>query len=314
MDVTDRACYVCHRSGNPIIADEPIETRFGMQVLPEERYRFVRCRGCSTLYVDSDVDEEHLSRLYSSETVEGVLDILQLDDHDQLTVLRLSEFEAHWELMKRFRGVSEGDRLLDFGCQTGEFAAIARKDGVRPSGVELSTDYARIAADRWGVGSVVHSGPLDEAPFRAGEFAFVSAFETLEHMCDPLHALRQLRRWLASDGLLAVSVPSSDYFHLKYWVLARSPMRVLARRLRLTSDSARVLPHTHIFNFSPQSLAMLLQRGGFDPLLVSPTGWHGRTRLVGEPVSELLWRVSRRRLALSPSVFALARPSAGPSS
>lgn len=308
-----RRCYVCQRSDNPVIADEPIETRFGMNVLPEDRYRFVRCHGCSTLYVDSDVDDAYLTRLYSSETVAGVLDILELDDHDELTAVRIPEFSAHWELMKRFRSPSSGDCLLDFGCQTGEFGAIAQRDGPRMFGVELSPDYASIAAERWGGGSTIHSGMLEDAPFSREQFAYITAFETLEHMCDPVTALRQFNEWLRDDGILAISVPSSDYFHLKYWVLARSPAKYLARRfLGKVNRSFQVLPHTHIFTFSPASVSMVLQKAGFEPIFVSPTGWHGRWRLVGGLLSQWLWRLSRRRIALAPSVFALARrPSSG---
>jgi hypothetical protein len=42
-------------------------------------------------------------------------------------------------------------------------------------------------------------------------------------MCDPIYALRRLRSWLSADGVLALSVPSSDYFRFEFWLLRNSP-------------------------------------------------------------------------------------------
>lgn len=304
-----RPCYVCGVSENRVVAAEPMEHRYGKPVLPDATYRFVRCSRCSTMYVDCEVSDEHLTDLYVSETVEGVPEIAGGLSLDQLVVDRLPEFEAHWAVLKQHRPVAAGDELLDFGCQTGEFGSVAQRDGVRPSGIELSPSYAGAARNLWGDGSVVHSGPIDGAPFAQDQFAYITAFETLEHMCDPIGTLRALRPWLRADGLLALSVPSTDYFHFKYWLLKESPVRGAGRRVagrRSSSHEFRALPHTHIYNFSHTSVRLLAERAGFEPISVGVTGWHGPNRRIMTPLSRAIERFSKGRIGMAPSLFLVA--------
>ena len=307
---TSRTCYVCGRGDNPIIAVEPIERRFGRTVLPEDNYVFARCRGCRALYVDSDVTDAYLADLYGSETADSIVELTGGRSHDDIVASRLSEFRLHWDAMKQCRPVQDGDELLDFGCQTGEFGTVAQRDGVRPHGIELSPSYAATARRVWGQDSTVHPSAGGDAPFFDGQFSYITAFETLEHMCDPIAALRTMAPWLRDDGIFAMSVPSADYFHLKYWVLKKSPigsalMPILARNKPAYRRQA--LPHTHIYNFSYPSLRVLLHRGGFRPISVSPTGWRGGAARLGRLIDRTFERLPGLEIGLAPSLFALAK-------
>ena len=306
---TSRRCYVCGRSDNPVVAVETIERRYGRPVLPEDNYVFVRCRGCRTLYVDSDVTDAYLADLYGSETAESIVELTGGRSHDDIVVSRLSEFQLHWDAIKGCRPVQASDQLLDFGCQTGEFGTIAARDGVRPHGVELSPSYASSAKEAWGEGSMVHSGAMRDAPFSDGQFSYITAFETLEHMCDPIAAMRSMATWLREDGIFAMSVPSADYFHLKYWVLKKSPVGQVVMPLLARNKPAyrrQALPHTHIYNFSFNSVRVLLQRGGFRPISVSLTGWRGRQAGIGSLIGRRLERLPCVEIGLAPSLFAIA--------
>lgn len=303
-ETTSRQCYVCGTAGNPIVAVEKSEERFGMPVMPEGVYRVARCRDCATLYVDSDVTDAYLAKLYEAETTEWVEDLF---DRSGLVSRRLPEFQAHWTDMKAVRPPRKGDRLLDIGCQTGEFGSVPQADGVTPNGVDLSPDYAAQCRKRWGAPAEVHCGPLATAPFAEGSFQYVSALETLEHVCDPIEELKKLRRLVSSDGIVAMSVPSTNYFHLKYWLLRRSPAapvlsKVMARRLKFYET--QVLPHTHIYNFSDRSVRLLLKRAGFETVLSKPTGWPGSLM---NQAAGLVDRVAR--ISMAPSVFAIGRPA-----
>ena len=307
--ISPRPCYVCGATGNPVVAREPVEHRFGKPLMPEGTYEFVRCRRCSTLYVNSAVDDEYLAEIYANETVESVKDIPG-GDHSAIVDLRLPEFRRHWAELRRLCPPRSGDELLDVGCQTGDFGMLPMADGVTPHGVEMSRSYADTCLKRWGASSVVHCGPVATAPFMPGHFRFVTSFETLEHTCDPLSVLERMREWLAPDGAVAISMPSSDYFHFKFWLLRRSPLRglmALAFRHRSSFYDRQVLPHTHIYNFSMASMRLLLERAGFAPVLVSLTGWHGGAGPVLGAVGHGLAMLSGSRIGFAPSVFAIAR-------
>jgi 2-polyprenyl-3-methyl-5-hydroxy-6-metoxy-1,4-benzoquinol methylase len=285
--------------------------------MPEGVYRFARCRACGTLYVDSDVTDEYLRHIYTQESPEAVEAMIGGMEHRQIVAVRLPEFRRHWNAMRRLRPPRPGDQLVDVGCQTGDFGRIAQSDGVQPHGVELSTAFAATCRRLWGPAALVHEGNCLDAPFRRGRFQYVSAFETLEHLCDPVQVLRQVREWLSPDGIVALSVPSSDYFQFKFWLLRSSPIasgldRTLHRHLVRGTDN--VLPHTHIYNFTDAGLRLILDRSGYEPVHIGPTGWHGRTRALAAPLSGLAFQLTRTAtgsaIAIAPSLFALARPVA----
>jgi 2-polyprenyl-3-methyl-5-hydroxy-6-metoxy-1,4-benzoquinol methylase len=313
METTDRACYLCGATENPIVATEAVEHRFGRPLIPEGIYRFARCRHCSTLYVDSDVSQEYLDQIYEPESEESISEATGGITHDWMISLRLPEFEHHWNEMKKQRPPAPGDQLLDLGCHTGEMGSVAARDGVIPNGIELSRQYAAHCRRTWGGPSRVHCGSVFEAPFERGEFQYISAYEVLEHMCDPARALLQMREWLAPDGLLAVSMPSSDYFHFKYWLLRDSPVARITRSVFAHYSvfyRRQILPHSHIFNFSHASMRLLLERGGFETVAVGLTGWHGRAGALLNPLGRLLEWTSNSKLGIAPSLFAMARPLA----
>lgn len=309
--IVARTCYICGTGENPVIASESVEHRFGRPLMPEGVYDFVRCRNCSTLYVDSDVDEPYLASIYEHETILTGREGLSVDvAHRQVLDLRLPEFQHHWSLLKRFRPPRSVDRLLDMGCQMGDFGELARQEGVRPHGIELSSDYASRCRVRWQDPQSVHEGPLSTARFPKEHFQYIAAFETLEHILDPIGALKQFHGWLAHDGLVAFTVPASDYFHLKFWLLRTSWLSSIFRPLMERYREfyvKQVLPHTHIYNFSQSSAKQMLKRAGFEPVYIGLTGWHGPVGRTLAPISSLLSLVSRRRLSVAPSIIAIGR-------
>jgi SAM-dependent methyltransferase len=315
--VVSRPCYLCGTRDNPLIAEEPIEHRFGRPLLPEPTYRFVRCRSCGTLYVDSDVTDEYLSDLYRHESIDVAQGGASVDEaHARVAALRLPEFRRHWDLLRSVRPPRVGDRLMDFGCQMGDFAALAIPSGVIPNGIELSEVYAVACRARWGSESLVHCGPIASAPFAPGSLQYITAFETLEHICDPVSTLRQMSAWLAPGGVLALSVPSSDYFHFKYWSFTHSPFAGVLRRYfrrRAVFYERQVLPHTHIYNFSPASIRVMLQKAGLRLRYLRLTGWHGSTGPAFDVLGRSIAFVMRGKIAFAPSVFVVAeRADGGP--
>jgi len=305
-----RACYVCGTRNNPLIAEEPVEHRSGRPLLPEPTYRFVRCRACSTLYVDSNVTDDYLIDLYKHEGIETDQGGATAEEaHARVVQLRMPEFTRHWELLRSVRPPVKGDRLMDFGCQMGDFAALAMPSGVIPCGIELSEVYAAACRARWGGESIVHCGLIATAPFAPGSLQYVTAFETLEHICDPVGTLRQMGAWLAPGGVLAFSVPSSDYFHFKFWLLTRSPAASLLRsyfKRRTHFYERQVLPHTHIYNFSPKSVRMVVEKAGLRLRYLRLTGWHGSTGPALDFLGRSIFAFSRGRVAFAPSFFAVA--------
>ena len=290
-------CYVCHSLRNrPKLSESPIEYRFGKPVLPAETYSQRECRDCGLLFADCDVTEEYIDSLYASESVEWQKEFTGASA--EIGVSRVAEFRT---LARRMFDIKpwtseQPAKILDFGCQTGEFNEVAKSiASVDPYGVELSQDYAEHAAKRWG-NDHVHVGHLETAPFTPGMFDYISAQEVLEHLCDPLAVARKLRELIKPDGLLLVSVPSADYFVLK------------KRLYDAAGRRGQALVHTHIFNFTPASMRKMLASAGFEVTHSFGIGWHGRARTIGNLGSDVLATLTLGKRVFSPSLVCFARP------
>lgn len=302
-----RTCRICGSGNNPIVAAErPCALWYDKPWMPEDHYTLIRCRACGNLYVDSDVTEEYLMTLMSVEVPE-FSEKTTYEGDAEVEATRIGELANNWELIKRVRKPHAGEKLLDYGSAWGAFGNIAQQDGVIPNGVELQPQAVRSSLKLWGEG-LVHDGPLETAPFHSGEFKYISSFETLEHLFDPVKVLRKLKDFLADDGILTISVPSADYFMFKYWLYRKQPFSAWMRRhMPGNMQGGRVLIHNHINTFSVRSAALMLRKAGLRPVYVTSVGWRGgRAGRACSLVGDALWALSGHRVAFAPSIFMVA--------
>ena len=97
-----------------------------------------------------------------------------------------------------------GAQVLDFGSGSGEFIALVQEAGCEVVGIEPSRAYAAFARRRYGVTVIEDES---QASFAPEYFDVITTHHVLEHLRDPVDALRRLARWLAPNGVLYVSVP-----------------------------------------------------------------------------------------------------------
>ncbi|MBI4569152.1 MAG: class I SAM-dependent methyltransferase [Planctomycetes bacterium] len=142
-------------------------------------------------------------------------------------------------------------RLLDVGCGNGHHLAVAREHGWTVEGVEM--DARRAARAREVFGLFVVQGAFEEAAARIeGRFDAVLMSNILEHLVDPVGALRAVAGLLAPGGMAYVDVPNF----------------ASARVLILGGNTPHLEPREHLWQFEPATLAALARRAGLRPAAV----------------------------------------------
>ncbi|HEY7203272.1 MAG TPA: class I SAM-dependent methyltransferase [Methylomirabilota bacterium] len=134
-------------------------------------------------------------------------------------------------------------RYLDVGCGSGGALGVAQALGWQVAGVEVdevAAKKARRFTER------VHVGDLLGAPFGPGEFDVVTSFHVLEHVPDPVAAVRRMLGWLDRDGLLVLEVPNAGG---------------LGARLFGRAWSGLELPR-HLSQFTPGTVERVVTRAG----------------------------------------------------
>lgn len=142
-------------------------------------------------------------------------------------------------------------RLLDIGCWTGAFLERMRELGWTVAGIEPVPAAAALARE---VTETLFVGDLMDAPFPDGSFDVVSAFHVVEHVPDPVGALRRILRWLAPGGVGLVEVPN-----FAGW----------GRRI-FKSAWHGLDPPFHLSHFTPETLVRTVELAGGQVLHV----WH----------------------------------------
>lgn len=99
-------------------------------------------------------------------------------------------------------------RVLDVGASSGEFLHVLRAAGIGAAGIEPNEAYSRWAREHLGLD--VANTDWHRADFPGGRFDAVTLFHVLEHLTDPVGALRKLAGWLAPGGTLVVEVPNVE--------------------------------------------------------------------------------------------------------
>lgn len=123
-------------------------------------------------------------------------------------------------LLERY-GLKPGMDYLDCGCGPGRLIELVRESfpGVRATGLEMDAILVEAARAKFkGVGGDVRieQGTAEEPGLPEGSFDFITMRLVLEHVPDPVRALRSLHRLLKPNG--RIFVISNDFeFHTRTW-------------------------------------------------------------------------------------------------
>lgn len=142
-------------------------------------------------------------------------------------------------------------RVLDLGCASGGLLALLRPRAGHLAGLELSASAARAAAQ---VADVVVHGALEDPdlPFEAGSFDLVVLADVLEHLADPVAALRRAVAWTRPGGAVLLSVPNVAHWRA----------RLTLARGRWPAEHSGTFDASHLRWFTHESVAMLLVEAG----------------------------------------------------
>ncbi|WP_348824696.1 class I SAM-dependent methyltransferase [Flavobacterium aestuarii] len=101
--------------------------------------------------------------------------------------------------------------ILDIGAGTGEFLAVAGKDGWKTMGTEPS-DKAKAIAKSKGVNFVENTSEL-----QSHSFDIISMWHVLEHVPNLEEQIKELKRLLKPTGTLIVAVPNFKSFDARHY-------------------------------------------------------------------------------------------------
>lgn len=134
---------------------------------------------------------------------------------------------------------------VEVGCASGAYLLQLREQGWSTEGIEYSDAAAEHARAK---GLDVQTGSVESAAPPKQPADMVAAWMVLEHLHDPIHALRKIGKWVKPGGYLVGVVPDASAFDRKlfgeHWYALHLP--------------------AHLYHYTPSSFRLLLANGGWE--------------------------------------------------
>jgi len=225
--------------------------------------RIVQCRACHLVYTNP--------RLGSSEVLRQYADV---EDEEYASEDSSRSINAHFSL-NTIRKFAPGGRLLDIGSAAGYFLNAARLH-FSAEGVEPARQAAEFSRTRLKL--PVFSGGLEDAKIPSDRFDVICLSDVIEHLPDPFATLREAARISRPGGLLYIVTPNIASF-----------------TARLLGSKWWGLRPAHLYYFSPSTLRAMLDKAGYDVVLMRSYGrvfrmayWLSRLRNYSPMLNRLL--------------------------
>lgn len=142
--------------------------------------------------------------------------------------------------------------VLDVGCATGYLGSTLIERGCRVWGVEADADAAREASRLYEEVATLDLDVTDGLPWDARSFDAILAADVLEHLRDPLRALRMLREYARPGATFVISLPN----------VAHVTVRVPLAFGRFRYAESGILDRTHYRLFTFETARELVTSSG----------------------------------------------------
>ncbi|PCJ22154.1 MAG: methyltransferase type 12 [Gammaproteobacteria bacterium] len=135
-------------------------------------------------------------------------------------------------------------RMLEIGCASGAFMHKMANEGWDVEGIEFSEAAAESARQ---LGYNVFAGAVECAPEPLVKYDLIVGWMVIEHLHDPIKALKKMRSWVKPGGQLVISVPNAGSIEF----------RVFKRNWY-----ALQVPN-HLYHFDTETLTEVLRKSGW---------------------------------------------------
>ncbi|MFT5209896.1 MAG: 2-polyprenyl-3-methyl-5-hydroxy-6-metoxy-1,4-benzoquinol methylase [Flavobacterium sp.] len=134
--------------------------------------------------------------------------------------------------------------MLEVGCSAGNYMEKISELGWNVDGIEFSEQAAVIARSK---GFKVQTASLESAKAPSEAYDLITAWMVLEHLHEPIPALKKLREWIVPGGYLVFSIPDIDS---------------LSRYIFKAGSFDLQLP-THLHHFTAKTISLVLEKAGW---------------------------------------------------
>lgn len=214
-----------------------------------ERKNVLQCKNCGLVYLEIKKDKKEIESFYSSSEYrkDATMPVQSAEEHfyDKVT-----QHDAENRILFISNNIDISDKkILEIGSASGGLLEKLQEYGAKEAiGIELDKEYSKFVQER---GLKVFTRPIEELKFME-EFDAVVSFHTLEHVYDPMAAIKAVYAALKPDGSFWGEVPNQNDWRIQIFD------NEVIKRFHYYSS--------HYYYYSPTTLRNYLKTCGFNKI------------------------------------------------
>ena len=239
-----KVCPICKSTAHTVFLECEDFT------VSHEIFKIQQCGNCGFRFTSPRPSPDELGRYYKSE------EYVSHSDTRKGLINKLYHTVRSHTLIKKLQLVlkySKRGSMLDFGCGTGAFLDVCKRDGWKVFGIEPDPDARQIALSKSGI-EAVESSEVFHSLYPESKFDAITLWHVLEHVPDLESWFTFIKSHLKSSGTLYIAVPNCDSYDAekfgKYWAAYDVPR--------------------HLWHFTPKDIETLFASNGFKLLETLP--------------------------------------------
>jgi 2-polyprenyl-3-methyl-5-hydroxy-6-metoxy-1,4-benzoquinol methylase len=269
------------------------------------RFRILDCLDCGLVYLWPPPEPAEIRAMFTRLYTTGEGSVPELRSYygfcydDEPGNPLVQSYERWLDELERHRAPG---RLLDVGCGTGLFLAVARRRGWEPFGIDDCEQATWHAREHFGL--EVWTGEFGDLVAAGRRFDAITGWDIIEHSREPVELLRAAGRHLEPGGLIALSTPNQRSI---LDLVAGARYRASAGRL--TAPLEKFYIEQHFLYYTARTLAASLERAGLELVSMRRELTDLRRLTLALPVRAALHALfaAARLLGRENRLFAIAR-------
>lgn len=228
---TEEVCPICgsHASSDYLpLHDESVSG---------EKFIIQRCQGCNLLSTSPQPAPDKLPHYYQSDAY--ISHTGKARSPIDAVYLIARKFTLRWK-EKLIARQTDGRRLLDYGCGTGDFLEYCQKKGWHTEGVEPSANAREIALQK----NLSINKDIREID---RQYDVITLWHVLEHVADLNSTINELAKRLSSQGRLIIAVPNPNSWDSVYYKEKWAAYDVPRHLWHFSQENIRTLLSNHSF-------------------------------------------------------------------
>lgn len=216
-------------------------------------YHHRNCPRCGTVWCSPRPSQDLLDEYYTAwEAPRHWTQFLLNTDNSRKTLQYRPRTESIVSVMKSGFEQRCGT-AIDLGAGIGDFSLELAKLGYFRS--ILALDIAKECVDRC-IERGLTARQASLADLDANSADLIAMNDFIEHVFSPIQLLDECRRVLGTGGFLSIATPNGEGFDFRIF----------------KEKTVNVTPPEHLTYFNPKSIALLLERAGFEVMTVETPG------------------------------------------